>query len=90
MTFFLIFHSQLAINYTKQLKKIYFLMHLHKFVYKTKIANVAIKSDILGFLVERAVVGYNTEIVGTLDNDSDSYDVNGGCQLNNVRLFLSI
>jgi len=48
---FLIFHSQLAINYTKQLKKTYFLLYLYTFVYKTKTANVAIKSDILSFLV---------------------------------------
>jgi len=32
------------------LKKTYFLLHLHTFVYKTKNANAAIKSDILGFL----------------------------------------
>jgi len=48
MNLFLIFYSQLAINYTKQT---YFLLHLHTFVYKTKTANAAIKSDILGFLV---------------------------------------
>jgi len=51
----LIFHSQLLINYTKKFKKTYFLLHLHRFVYKTKNANAAIKSDILGFLVQRAV-----------------------------------
>jgi len=51
MNLFLIFHSQLANNYTKQLKKTYFLLHLHTVVYKTKTANAAFKSDILGFLV---------------------------------------
>jgi len=34
------------------IKKItYFLLHLHTFVYKTKTANAAIKSDILGCLI---------------------------------------
>jgi len=32
-------------------KKHIFLLHLHTFVYKTKTANAAIKSNILGFLV---------------------------------------
>jgi len=32
-----------------------FLLHLHRFVYKTKTANAAIKSDILDFLVQTAV-----------------------------------
>jgi len=33
------------------LKETYFLLHLHTFVYKTKTANAAIKSGILGFRV---------------------------------------